>query len=54
MSKGTTNITKTKQKRRPHKYTDEFKHALVNLYCSGKNRCDICRDYDITPFTCFP
>ena len=28
-------------------YTDEFKQQLVNLYHSGKRRCDICREYDI-------
>ena len=29
------------------KYTDEFKQQLVELYRSGKRRCDICREYDI-------
>ena len=36
-------MTETKQKRKPRKYTDEFKQQLVNLYHSGKRRCDICR-----------
>ena len=33
--------------RKPRKYTDEFKQQLVELYRSGKRRCDICREYDI-------
>ncbi len=40
-------MTETKQKRKPRKYTDEFKQQLVDLYHSGKRRCDICRKYDI-------
>ena len=40
-------MTETKQKRKPRKYTDEFKQQLVDLYHSGKRRCDICREYDI-------
>ena len=40
-------MTETKQKRKPRKYTDEFKQQLVDLYRSGKRRCDICREYDI-------
>ncbi len=40
-------MTETKQKRKPSKYTDEFKQQLVDLYHSGKRRCDICREYDI-------
>ena len=38
----------TEQKRKPRKYTDEFKKQLVDLYHSGKRRCDICREYDIS------
>lgn len=34
-------------RRKPRKYTDEFKQQLVDLYHSGKRRCDICREYDI-------
>ena len=41
------NMTETKQKRKPRKYTDEFKQQLVDLYHSGRWRCDICREYDI-------
>ena len=40
-------MTETKQKRKPRKYTDEFKQQLVDLYHSGKRRFDICREYDI-------
>ena len=40
-------MTETKQKRKPRKYTDEFKQQLADLYHSGKRRCDICREYDI-------
>ena len=40
-------MTETKQKRKPRKYTDEFKQQLVDLYHSGRRRCDICREYDI-------
>jgi transposase len=47
ISKGAINMTETKQKRKPRKYTDEFKQQLVDLYHSGKRRCDICREYDI-------
>ncbi len=41
-------MTEQKQKRKPRKYTDEFKKQLVDLYHSGKRRCDICRKYDIS------
>ncbi len=41
-------MTEIKQKRKPRKYTDEFKRQLVGLYHSGKRRCDICREYDIS------
>ena len=40
-------MTEQKQRRKPRKYTDEFKKQLVDLYHSGKRRCDICREYDI-------
>ncbi len=40
-------MTETKQKRKPRKYTEKFKQQLVDLYRSGKRRCDICRGYDI-------
>ena len=40
-------MTEPKQRRKPRKYTNEFKQQLVDLYHSGKCRCDICREYDI-------
>ena len=40
-------MTEPKQRRKPRKYTDEFKQQLVELYRFGKRRCDICREYDI-------
>ena len=40
-------MTEPKQRRKPRKYTDEFMKQLVDLYHSGKRRCDICREYDI-------
>ena len=40
-------MTEQKQRRKPRKYTDEFKKQPVDLYHSGKRRCDICREYDI-------
>ena len=46
-NKGAINMTEQKQRRKPRKYTDEFKKQLVDLYRSGKRRCDICREYDI-------
>ena len=39
-------MTEPKQRRKPRKYTDEFNQQLVELYRSGKRRCDICRVYD--------
>lgn len=41
-------MTEKKQRRKPRKYTDEFKQQLVDLYHAGKRRCDICREYDIS------
>ena len=41
-------MTETKHRRKPRKYTDEFKQQLVGLYHSGRRRCDICREYDIS------
>lgn len=41
-------MTEQKQRRKPRKYTDEFKKQLVDFYHSGKRRCDICREYDIS------
>ena len=41
-------MTDPKQRRKPRKYTDEFKQQLVDLHRAGKRRCDICREYDIS------
>ncbi len=35
-------MTETKQRRKPRKYTDEFKQQFVDLYRSGRRRCGIC------------
>lgn len=40
-------MTEKKQRRKPRSYTDEFKKQIVDLYHSGKRKCDICREYDI-------
>ena len=40
-------MAEQKQRRKPRKYSDELKKQLVDLYHSGKYRCDICREYDI-------
>lgn len=40
-------MAEIKQRRKPRKYTDEFKQQLVDLYCFSKRRCDICGEYDI-------
>lgn len=40
-------MAEQKQRRNPRSYTDEFKKQLVELYHSGKRKCDICREYDI-------
>ncbi|MDR6999292.1 transposase [Neobacillus niacini] len=37
----------TKRERR--KFTDEFKHQMVQLYLNGKPRQEIFREYDLTP-----
>lgn len=36
-----------KQPRPRRSYTPEFKQQLVDLYHSGKRKCDIVREYDI-------
>lgn len=41
-------MTEKKQRRKPRKYTDEFKQQLIDLYHAGKRRCDICREYDLS------
>ena len=43
------NITQTKTRRTRRTYTDEFKNQLVQLYLNNKRKCDIVREYDITP-----
>lgn len=39
-------MVEPKQRRKPRSYTDEFKKQFVDLYHSGKRKCDICREYD--------
>lgn len=36
-----------KQSRKRRTYTTEFKQQIVDLYRSGKRKCDIIREYDI-------
>lgn len=36
-----------KQPRQRCTYTSEFKQQLVDLYRSGKRKCDIVKEYDI-------
>ena len=45
-------MTEQQQRRKHRKYTDEFKHQLLELYRSGKRRCYICREYDIATSLC--
>lgn len=40
-------MSEKKQPRPRRTYTPEFKQQLVNLYRSGKRKCDIVRKYDI-------
>ena len=42
-------MSEPKQRRKPRKYTDEFKNQLIDLQHSGKRRCDICGEYDMLP-----
>ncbi len=37
------------EKRKPRNFTDEFKKQMVELYLHGKRRCDIIREYELTP-----
>ena len=32
-----------------HTYTDEFKNQIVQLYHNGKRKCEIIREYNLTP-----
>ena len=41
-------MTEVRKRRKPRKYTDEFKKQLVDLHRAGKRRCDICQEYDIS------
>jgi len=47
MKKGILIISERKQPRPRRTYTLEFKQQLVDLYRSGKRKCDIVREYDI-------
>lgn len=40
-------MSEKKQPRTRRTYTQEFKQQLVDLYRSGKRKCDIVREYDI-------
>ena len=40
-------MSKNKQPRPRRTYTSEFKQQLVDLYRSGKRKCDIVKEYDI-------
>ena len=40
-------MSERKQPRPRRTYTPEFKQQLVDLYRSGKRKCDIVREYDI-------
>ena len=42
-------MTQTKTRRPRRTYTDEFKTQLVQLYFNGKRKCDIVREYDLSP-----
>lgn len=41
-------MAETRQRRKLHKNKYEWKTQLVDLYHSGKRRCEICRKYDIS------
>lgn len=41
-------MSKEKKPRTRRTYTPEFKQQLVDLYRSGKRKCDIIREYDIS------
>ena len=47
MMKGKILIPEKKQPRPRRTYTSEFKQQLVDLYRSGKRKCDIVKEYDI-------
>jgi transposase len=37
------------ERRKPRQYEDGFKKQIVELYLNGKRRCDIIREYELTP-----
>lgn len=41
-------MSEEKKPRTRRTYTPEFKQQLVDLYRSGKRKCDIIREYDIS------
>jgi len=41
-------MTGKKERRKPRKFSDEFKQQIVALYQSGKRKKDICREYDLS------
>lgn len=41
-------MSEDKKPRTRRTYTPEFKQQLVDLYRSGKRKCDIIREYDIS------
>ena len=47
MMKGRMIMPENKQPRPRRTYTSEFKQQLVDLYRSGKRKCDIVKEYDI-------
>ena len=49
MVKEYSNMSEQKQRKSRHTYTSEFKIQLVQLYHNGKRKCDIIREYDISP-----
>ncbi len=36
-------------RRKRREYTEEFKTQIVNLFNNGKKRCELIREYDLTP-----
>lgn len=37
------------ERRERREYTEEFKRQVVNLYNNGKRRCEIIKEYELTP-----
>lgn len=42
-------MTEKSEKKTRRSYTSEFKSQMVQLYQSGKRKCDIIKEYDIVP-----